>query len=255
MVRSPSRPIFVFVWETARLTPATSERLTITVAEGLTVSAISIRPTEASACYVLAHGAGHPFLEAVASELGDRGIASLRYNFPFMERRSKRPDPPALAHATVRAAVMKAREIAPELTLVAGGKSFGGRMTSQAQASSPLAAVRGLVFLAISASCGQATVRGTRSASFRRSDSDAFPPGHTRRAGRPRPPAPGVRASGRARNLGRSARRRSLLPRAGSDRSQRRGCPGQTSERPHGLDPRLLKGPTRDGQLTSERHV
>ena len=87
------------------------------------------------------------FLEAVASELGDRGIASLRYNFPFVERRSKRPDPPALAHATVRAAVMKAREIAPELPLVAGGKSFGGRMTSQAQASSPLPAVLGLVFL------------------------------------------------------------------------------------------------------------
>jgi predicted alpha/beta-hydrolase family hydrolase len=95
------------------------------VAEGLTVSAISTRPTEAWACYVLAHGAGagmtHPFLEAVASELGDQGIASLRYNFPFVERRSKRPDPPALAHATVRAAVMNAREIAPELPLVAGG--------------------------------------------------------------------------------------------------------------------------------------
>ena len=123
----------------------------ITVAEGLCVSALFVRPAMASACYVLAHGAGagmtHPFLEAVASELDDRGIATLRYNFPFVERRSKRPDPPALAHATVRAAVTKAREIAPELPLVAGGKSFGGRMTSQAQASSPLPAVRGLVFL------------------------------------------------------------------------------------------------------------
>jgi uncharacterized protein len=131
--------------------PATSERLTITVAEGLTVSAIFVTSAEAWACYVLAHGAGagmtHPFLEAVASELGDRGIATLRYNFPFVERRSKRPDSPAIAHATIQAAVMKAREIAPELPLIAGGKSFGGRMTSQAQASSPLPAVRGLADL------------------------------------------------------------------------------------------------------------
>ena len=81
------------------MTPATSEPLTITVAEGLCVSALFVRPAMASACYVLAHGAGagmtHPFLEAVASELSDRAIATLRYNFPFVERRSKRPDPPA----------------------------------------------------------------------------------------------------------------------------------------------------------------
>jgi predicted alpha/beta-hydrolase family hydrolase len=89
----------------------------------------------------------HSFLQAVASDLADRGIATLRYNFPFMERRSKRPDPPSLAHAAVRAAVSAASRMVPELPLIAGGKSFGGRMTSQAQASSPLPGVRGLAFL------------------------------------------------------------------------------------------------------------
>jgi predicted alpha/beta-hydrolase family hydrolase len=77
----------------------------------------------------------HPFLEAVAAELGERGVATLRYHFPYMEQRSKRPDPPALADATVRAAVAEAGRQVPKLPLVAGGKSFGGRMTSQAQAA------------------------------------------------------------------------------------------------------------------------
>ena len=97
----------------------------------------------ARCCYVLAHGAGagmtHPFMAAVADELAERGIATLRYQFPYMEQGSKRPDPPALAQATVRAAVAKAGELAPDLPLIAGGKSFGGRMTSQAQAAAPLA--------------------------------------------------------------------------------------------------------------------
>jgi predicted alpha/beta-hydrolase family hydrolase len=90
---------------------------------------------------------GHRFLAAVASELASRGIASLRYQFPYMERRSRRPDPPAVCHATVRAAVAEAAALAPRLPLFAGGKSFGGRMTSQAQALEPLAGVRGLAFL------------------------------------------------------------------------------------------------------------
>ena len=90
---------------------------------------------------------GHPFMHAVAVELAERGIATLRYQFPYMEERAKRPDPPWLAHATVRAAVAQAGRLAPMLPLVAGGKSFGGRMTSQAQAASPLPGVRGLVFL------------------------------------------------------------------------------------------------------------
>ena len=108
-------------------------------------------PPQARACYVLAHGAGagmtHPFLDAVASELGARGVASLRYQFPYMQQGSKRPDPPGLAQAAVRGAVAEAARLTPGLPLVAGGKSFGGRMTSQAQAASPLPGVRGLAFL------------------------------------------------------------------------------------------------------------
>jgi predicted alpha/beta-hydrolase family hydrolase len=89
----------------------------------------------------------HPFMAAVADGLGDRGIATLRYQFPYMEQGSKRPDSPKVAHAAVRAAVMEASRLVPELALFAGGKSFGGRMTSQAQAALPLPGVRGLVFL------------------------------------------------------------------------------------------------------------
>jgi len=99
----------------------------------------------------MAHGAGagmaHPFMAAIANGLAERGIATLRYQFPYMEQGSKRPDPPRLAEATVRAAVAEASRRVPELVLFAGGKSFGGRMTSQAQAASPLPGVRGLVFL------------------------------------------------------------------------------------------------------------
>jgi hypothetical protein len=89
----------------------------------------------------------HPFMAAVAAELALRGIATLRYQFPFMERGGKRPDPPPLAQATVRAAVAAALRVLPNLPLIAGGKSFGGRMTSQAQARSALPDVRGLAFL------------------------------------------------------------------------------------------------------------
>src|SRR6201982_2327519 len=89
----------------------------------------------------------HPFMAAGAAELAERGIATLRYQFHYMEQGSRRPDPPALAQATVRAAVMAAGKLARGLPLIAGGKSFGGRMTSQAQAASPLDGVRGLAFL------------------------------------------------------------------------------------------------------------
>ena len=89
----------------------------------------------------------HPFMTAVADELGSRGIATLRYQFPYMEKRSKRPDSPKVAQATVRAAVAEAARRLPGVALVAGGKSFGGRMTSQAQAAAPLQGVRGLAFL------------------------------------------------------------------------------------------------------------
>jgi uncharacterized protein len=123
----------------------------IFVTEAISVSGLWQCAPESKACLVLAHGAGagmhHPFLAGVANELEGLGIATLRYQFPYMEHHGKRPDPPALCHATVRAAVAAALRLSPSLPLFAGGKSFGGRMTSQAQAASPLADVRGLVFL------------------------------------------------------------------------------------------------------------
>src|SRR2546430_11291704 len=115
------------------------------------VSGLLLRPDGARLLYVLAHGGGagmrHPFLEVVAQRLAERSIATLRYQFPYMEQRGRRPDPPAVAAATVRAAVIEAARVAPGLPLVAGGKSFGARMTSTAQAEEPLPGVRGLVFL------------------------------------------------------------------------------------------------------------
>ena len=115
------------------------------------VSGLLQVPGKAIACYVMAHGAGagmtHPFMAAVADGLSERRIATLRYQFPSIEQGLRRPDRPALAHATVRAAVEAAARLAPSLPLIAGGKSFGGRMTSQAQAEAPLPSVRGLVFL------------------------------------------------------------------------------------------------------------
>jgi predicted alpha/beta-hydrolase family hydrolase len=125
--------------------------MTFAVGDTQRVSALLQAPTGSRACYVLAHGAGagmaHPFMTAIANELATRGIATLRYQFPYMENGSKRPDPPNIAHAAVRAAVGEAGRLLPQLPLVAGGKSFGGRMTSQAQAAVPLANVRGLAFL------------------------------------------------------------------------------------------------------------
>ena len=114
------------------------------------VSTLLDRPPDAWLLYVLAHGAGagmrHRFLESMSSSLGSRGVATLRYQFPYMEAGGRRPDSPAVAEATVRAAVKQAAELAPDLPLIAGGKSFGGRMTSGAAAIS-LPGVRGLAFL------------------------------------------------------------------------------------------------------------
>src|SRR5213082_2954656 len=134
------------------VTSSSQKELTFAVGEGVgSVSALLLRPDGARLLYVLAHGAGagmrHPFLESIAQRLAERGIATLRYQFPYMERRAGRPDPPAVAAATVRAAVTEAARVAPGLPLVAGGKSFGGRMTSTAQAEAPLPGVRGLLFL------------------------------------------------------------------------------------------------------------
>jgi predicted alpha/beta-hydrolase family hydrolase len=130
------------------MTPA--QELKFAVGSQGNVSALLMRPQIARACYVLAHGAGagmrHASMEAIAVGLADRGIATLRYQFPYMEKGSKRPDPPALAQATVRAAVAEAATACAGLPLIAGGKSFGGRMTSQAQAKAPLDGVKGLAF-------------------------------------------------------------------------------------------------------------
>ena len=128
------------------------EPVTIDVGTAGTVSGLLLVPPRAEALYVFAHGAGagmaHPSMTTVAEGLAERRIATLRYQFPYMEQRTKRPDPPPIAHAAVRAAVAMAREHLPQLPLFAGGRSFGGRMTSQAQATAPLSGVRGLIFFA-----------------------------------------------------------------------------------------------------------
>jgi uncharacterized protein len=133
------------------LTAIIAEPIAITVDDARRVSGLLQLPSGTQACLVLAPGAGagmhHSFLETLANELGERGVATLRYQFPYMERGSRRPDPPALCHATVRAAVAEAARLAPGAALFGGGKSFGGRMTSQAQAASPLPGVRGIAFL------------------------------------------------------------------------------------------------------------
>ncbi len=137
------------------MTIASAQELAIDIAKGTStatsVSALLIRPKQARACFVFAHGAGagmtHRFMQAFAVGLGERGVATLRYQFPYMEKGSRRPDSPTIAHAVVRAAVAEAGRHCGNMCLIAGGKSFGGRMTSQAQADAPLPGVDGLAFL------------------------------------------------------------------------------------------------------------
>jgi uncharacterized protein len=128
-----------------------AEPILIHVNDAQSVSGLALARPAPRAVYVFAHGAGagmaHPFMGAVAAGLAESGVATLRYQFPFMERGSKRVDAPALAHATVRAAVAQAALRWPGVLLVAGGKSFGGRMTSQAQAAAALPGVAGLGFI------------------------------------------------------------------------------------------------------------
>lgn len=128
-----------------------ARRLSLSVGSETKVSALYKKAPHPIALLVLAHGAGagmtHPFMVAMADLLATAGVSTLRFQFPYMEVGSKRPDRPPVAHATIRAAVRKAATLAPELPLFAGGKSFGGRMTSQAQALQPLPNVRGLIFL------------------------------------------------------------------------------------------------------------
>ena len=129
---------------------ATGEKLRIAVPGNGEVSALLIRPPTARWLLVLGHGAGagmtHPFLESLAKELAEAGVVTLRYQFPYIEERRRVPDKPEVLMSTVAAAIDRARETAPELTLLAGGKSMGGRMTSQASAQGLLEPVKGLVF-------------------------------------------------------------------------------------------------------------
>jgi uncharacterized protein len=131
--------------------PSKEEPVIVTLDDTTRVSGLLRAPEPARSCLVLAHGAGagmtHSFMTAVAAGLAERGIATLRYQFPYMERGSRRPDAPKIAQAAVRAAAAEAIRLMPGVPLFAGGKSFGGRMTSQAQAAAPLTGVHGLVFL------------------------------------------------------------------------------------------------------------
>jgi uncharacterized protein len=128
-----------------------AQPLSIEVKPDVRVSALLQLPAQAQACFVFGHGAGagmnHSFMSDLSTALSARNIGTLRYQFPYMESGSRRPDPPALCHATIRAAIATAQQHAPGVALIAGGKSFGGRMTSQAQAAKPLADVKGLVFV------------------------------------------------------------------------------------------------------------
>ncbi|MDO8385740.1 MAG: dienelactone hydrolase family protein [Polaromonas sp.] len=131
--------------------PARPETLTIALPSGGSTSGLLQAPAKPEACYVFAHGAGagmaHAFMAAISQGLAERGIATLRFNFPFMEQGSKRPDVPAVAQAAIRAAVAEAADRLPDVPLFAGGKSFGGRMTTQAQAAQPLPGVKGIALV------------------------------------------------------------------------------------------------------------
>jgi predicted alpha/beta-hydrolase family hydrolase len=128
-----------------------STKVKIPLAEAGAVSGLLDLPAKPQACFVFAHGAGagmtHPFMAALATGLAQRGIATLRFQFPYMEQGSKRPDSPKVAQTAIRAAVQAAAQHMPGVPLFAGGKSFGGRMTTQAQAAEPLTQVRGIVLV------------------------------------------------------------------------------------------------------------
>ena len=209
------------------------------------VSGLLIAPPRARACCVLAHGAGagmaHPFLERVAMGLRERDIATLRFQFPYMEQGGKRPDPPALAQASVRAAVEEAGRALPGLVLIAGGKSFGGRMTSQAQAAAPLAGVRGLAFLGFPLHpAGKPSDQRARHLLEVRIPM-LFLQGSRDSLAGPRVAAPPDREAGRTRHPAGARARRSLLPRARAQRAH--GCGGPPGaprcvrrvDRPHPL--------------------
>ena len=165
-----------------------TQELAIPFDGGESLPGLLATPADALACLVLAHGAGagmrHPFMAALADGLAARRVAVLRYEFPSMARGAKRPDPPKIAKACVRAAVTAAA--ATGLPLIAGGKSFGGRMTSQAQAEAPLPGVRGLMFVGFPLHPAGGILDRARGASRRSRGADAVPAGEPRRAGRGR---------------------------------------------------------------------
>jgi uncharacterized protein len=146
------------------VTSARPRPVTINIDDKRRVSGLLQAPNNAHICYVLAHGAGagmaHPFMVGIADGLAERGIATLRYQFPYMEQGSKRPDAPKLAQATVRSAVSQASHMLPKLGLVAGGKSFGGRMTSQNTGRISAAPNPSPRVSRVSTACGRAAVRG-----------------------------------------------------------------------------------------------
>ena len=206
---------------------AEARRLSVRVAPGTTVSALYQKAPHARALLVLAHGAGagmtHPFMVAVADRLAEAGVSTLRFQFPYMEAGSKRPDRPAVAHAAIRAAVRKAAKLAPALPLFAGGKSFGGRMTSQAQALEPLPKVRGLVFLGFPL---HPPDKPSIDRAAHLSETHVPPviqPGHARRARSAGAPAKGPQGLGEASELLVDKRRRSFLRCSGPVRPDQPG--------------------------------
>ena len=191
----------------------TAVDLRIDVSERIgTVSGLLLRPTDAWVMYALAHGAGagmrHRFMDAIARHSRVRGVATLRYQFPFTEAGSRRPDPPGVLEATVRAAADAAREHAEGLPLIAGGKSLGGRMTSSAAGASPADRRVGSGLSRLPAPSAQAAWRAPCRAPAGRRAADVVPAGHARRARPPGPHAAGVRSPRRAGDAPRGRGRR-----------------------------------------------
>ena len=191
-------------------------------------------PAKPKACLVLAHGAGagmtHKSMEAVAQGLVARGIAVLRYNFPYMERGSKRVDPPPVAHKAVRAAVAAARErAAPSCRSLPAGRSFGGRMTSQAQANAPLEGVRGLVFFAFPLHPAGAPSDARAAHLNDVKIPMLFLPGTRDALADLTLLRPVVKSLGPARHLGPGPGCRPFVPCARQNRAQGRASPGRTS--------------------------
>ena len=226
-----------------------AKSITIAVDDAIRVSGLLQAPKDARACYVLAHGAGagmtHAFMAAVAAELAERGIATLRYQFPYMEKGGKRPDPPKLAHATVRAAVAEAARLLPKLPLIAGGKSFGGRMTSQAQAAAALPGVRGLAFLGFPLHPAGRPSQERGEHLFDVQIPMLFLQGTRDQLAMLDQIEPVCKALGAARDIGNLSGRRSFLPRAGAHRPQGRGCPRRGAEPACRLDRQHHRQPNR----------